>query len=309
MILVIGDYILDEFCYGQVTRISPEAPNLVLDLQDVKRIHGGGYNVVEHLRSLGNKVRFATVVGTRAISKSDAENFFSDDDSVIFDPCRLATIKSRMVAKYRHTTLLRVDQESRDEISEDQQHAILEIAKNVIGGSECRAVCIIDYCKGMVTGPLASGIIGAAKRFGVKVFVDTKSRDIERYSGAYLIKPNKSEFSLLKSLSNMNDSTDENFCKYLYESLEIQNVLRTLGEDGLELYSRGEVVVRLEGRTCDVKELSGAGDSVLAGVVHLHSEGLSLAHAAERSNTAASIFVSEGVDYRLRKKDLDGAKN
>jgi D-beta-D-heptose 7-phosphate kinase/D-beta-D-heptose 1-phosphate adenosyltransferase len=122
-----------------------------------------------------------------------------------------------MVAKYRHTTLLRVDQESRDDISEEQQIAIFKIAKEAMESAECRAVCIIDYCKGMITGALASGIIEMANAAGVKVFVDTKSRDIKKFAGAYLIKPNKHEFSLLKSLSKQSDSSDEDFCKHLYE--------------------------------------------------------------------------------------------
>jgi rfaE bifunctional protein kinase chain/domain len=305
MILVIGDFILDEFYYGQATRISPEAPNLVLDLDEIKRVKGGAYNVVEHLRNLDNKVQFVSLLGRKNILHNDTKNLFSKYDKIVYDESRLESVKARMVARYRHTTLLRVDQEDRTEISERQECHLIEIIEKTIGLGTCKGVCIIDYCKGVVTKGLAEHVIKSALSHGVKTYVDTKSRNIDKFAGAYFLKPNKNEFSLLKSLYGSSRSSDELFCDYLYKSLMIENILRTLGEDGIELYSKGKKIIEVKGHNCDVKELSGAGDSVLAGTVHLHSKGMPLRLAVARANKAASIFVSNGVEYRICKTDLE----
>lgn len=305
MILVIGDFIVDEFHYGNATRISPEAPNLILDLDEIKRIKGGAYNVVEHLRNLGNRVEFVSLVGRRNILQAEYNNLFTAHDSILYDDQRLMTIKSRMVAKYRHTTLLRVDQEDRTNISEEQEYSLNEIVKKIISSGLCEGICIIDYCKGVITKGLASTIIKLALENMIKTYVDTKSRDLEKFAGAYLLKPNKNEFLLIKSFYGSEGSSDELFFNYLHGSLMIENVLRTMGEDGIVLYSKGTKIVEIKGHNCEVKELSGAGDSVLAGTVHLNSKGMPLRFAVEKANKAASIFVSKGVDYRICKNDLN----
>jgi D-beta-D-heptose 7-phosphate kinase/D-beta-D-heptose 1-phosphate adenosyltransferase len=305
MFLVIGDFILDEFCYGRASRISPEAPNLILDLEEIKRIRGGAYNVVEHLRSLDNKVYFVSVVGEKNISQFDINNLFNKDDEIIYDANRLRTVKSRMVARYRHTTLLRVDQEENTEISDDQEDRIIAIIKKIISIKVCEGICIVDYCKGVITRKISTSIIDLARKHMLNTYIDTKSRDIEKFSGAYMLKPNKNEFNLLKSLSVPEGSSDEFFCKYLYESLKIENIVRTLGENGVELYSKGVKVIDVKGHACDIKELSGAGDSLLAATAHLHRQGMPLSLAVEKANKAASIFVSNGVDYRILKSDLN----
>lgn len=305
MIIVVGDFILDEFCYGEATRISPEAPNLILDLQEVKRIKGGAYNVVEHLRNLDNKVHFLSLIGSKNSDEKEIKRNFSKDDNLIFDQNRTRTIKTRMVAKYRHTTLLRVDQEDRTEITKNQELSIITQIEKIINEKECSGICIVDYCKGVVTQGLAKSILKIANEKKIKTYVDTKSRNIEKYAGAYLLKPNKNEFMLIKALYGSAETTDEEFTMHLYKSLNIQNILRTLGEDGIELYSAGVKNIEIKGINCEVKELSGAGDSVLAGTVHLHSRGMPLISSVEKANKAASIFVSKGVDYRINIMDLN----
>ena len=304
MYIVIGDFIQDEFFYGHATRISPEAPNLILDLDDVKRIKGGAYNVVEHLRNLGDDARFVSLVGSKNISYLGTNSLFSDEDKIIYDPYRLQTVKSRMVSRYRHTTLLRVDQEDRGNISPEQENILLETVMQIIESEKCDGICIIDYCKGVITEHLATQLISIAGKKNIKTFIDTKSREIKKFSGCYLLKPNKQEFSLLKSLHGFDSQTDQSFCDYLYSNFGIMNILRSLGEDGVELYSNGLKLVHINGHKCDVKELSGAGDSLLAATVHLHGKNIPIQSSVEMANKAASVFISQGVDYRIQQKDL-----
>jgi D-beta-D-heptose 7-phosphate kinase/D-beta-D-heptose 1-phosphate adenosyltransferase len=304
MYIVIGDFICDEFCYGKATRISPEAPNLILDLDDVVHIKGGAYNVVEHLRSLGDDVCFVSLIGSKNIGHFGSKILFSDDDNVIIDPFRLQTVKSRMVSRYRHTTLLRVDQEERGDISQEQENMLLKFVEKIIESGKCNGICIIDYCKGMITNRLSTQLISLSRENNIKTFVDTKSREIKKFAGCYLLKPNKHEFSLLKSMQGLDLQTDQFFCEYLYKNLGIKNILRSLGEDGVELYHDGFLLVNINGHTCDVKELSGAGDSLLAATVHLHGRDISLQSSVKMANKAASIFISQGVKYRIKQKDL-----
>jgi D-beta-D-heptose 7-phosphate kinase/D-beta-D-heptose 1-phosphate adenosyltransferase len=302
--IVIGDFIQDEFIYGQTTRISPEAPNLILDLDEVKQIKGGAYNVVDHLRNLGNKTYFFSLIGSKNIVHIGIDSLFSDMDLVIFDPCRLKTIKSRMVSRYRHTTLLRVDQEERGDILLEQENALLDSVTKVIESENCDGICIIDYCKGVITNRLATELISLGRRKNIKTYVDTKSREIKKFAGCYLLKPNKNEFSLLKSLHGFDTQTNQSFCEYLYKYFHIKNILRSLGEDGVELYNDGLLLVNIKAHICDVKELSGAGDSLLAATVHLQGKDNSLRASVEMANKAASVFISQGVDYRIQLKDL-----
>ena len=305
MLVVIGDFIQDEFIYGNAIRISPEAPNLILDIEKIKRIKGGAYNVVEHLRNLDNRVVFVSLVGKKSINQTKNNIFFNEIDKIIYDKKRLMTIKSRMVAKYRHTTLLRLDQEERNNITHEQENYLIEIVINIINSGVCEGICIIDYCKGVVTENLANKIIEYANEYKIKTYIDTKSKDIKKFANAYLLKPNKNEFLLMKSLYESEGTSDEIFCKNLFKLFKIENILRTLGEDGLELYNKGKKVVEINGNNCEVKELSGAGDSVLAATVHLDSKGIPLRVAVEKANKAASIFVSRGVDYRICESDLN----
>jgi D-beta-D-heptose 7-phosphate kinase/D-beta-D-heptose 1-phosphate adenosyltransferase len=305
MIIVIGDFIVDEFHYGQATRISPEAPNLILDLDEIKIIKGGAYNVVEHLRNLDNKVHFVSLIGRKNINQIEVDNFFCEDDELLYDDNRLRTLKTRMVAKYRHTTLLRVDQEDRFDISPKQEEKIIDIIKKLINFNECNGICIVDYCKGFVTNGLAREIINLSAEKKIKTYVDSKSRDVAKFTGAYLLKPNKNEFLLMKSLYGFAEFSDELFVGHLYKNFKIENILRTLGEDGVELYIEGKKAIDIQGHICEIKELSGAGDSLLAGTVHLHSEGTNIINAVDKANRAASIFISNGVDYRLQKSDLN----
>jgi D-beta-D-heptose 7-phosphate kinase/D-beta-D-heptose 1-phosphate adenosyltransferase len=304
MYIVIGDFINDQFHYGQATRISPEAPNLILDLDDVVHIKGGAYNVVEHLRNLGDDAYFVSLVGSKNIGQLGAEILFSDKDKIIIDQFRLQTVKSRMVSRYRHTTLLRVDQEERGDISQEQENLLLESVTKIIESGTCDGICIIDYCKGVITNRLATQLISLSREKNIKTFVDTKSREIKKYAGCYLLKPNKHEFSLLKSLHGLDAQTDQSFCEYLYKKFGIKNILRSLGEDGVELYSDGLLLVHINGHKCDVKELSGAGDSLLAATVHLQGRDISLQSSVEMANKAASVFISQGVEYRIHQKDL-----
>jgi D-beta-D-heptose 7-phosphate kinase/D-beta-D-heptose 1-phosphate adenosyltransferase len=210
-----------------------------------------------------------------------------------------------MVAKYRHTTLLRVDQEDRFDISPKQEEKIIDIIKNLINFNECNGICIVDYCKGFVTNGLAREIINLGAEKKIKTYVDSKSRNIAKFTGAYLLKPNKNEFLLMKSLYGFAEFSDELFAAHLYKNFRIENILRTLGEDGVELYIEGKKAIDIQGHICEIKELSGAGDSLLAGTVHLHSAGTSISKAINKANKAASIFISNGVDYRIRKSDLN----
>ena len=304
MHIIIGDFILDQFLYGEATRISPEAPNLILDLDDVKRIKGGAYNVVEHLRNLGNDVYFVSLIGGKNIGNHGVDNLFSDKDKIIFDQNRLQTVKSRMVSRYRHTTLLRVDQEERGDISQEQENSLLESVVKLVNLGACDGICIIDYCKGVITNRLATQLIKFAREKNIKTFVDTKSRNIKKYSGCYLLKPNKNEFALLKSLHGLDSQSDQSFCEYLHINFGVENILRSLGEHGVELFSNGLLQVHINGHTCDVKELSGAGDSLLAATVHLHGRNIPLQTIVEMANKAASVFISQGADYRIQLKDL-----
>jgi D-beta-D-heptose 7-phosphate kinase/D-beta-D-heptose 1-phosphate adenosyltransferase len=302
-VIVTGDFIFDQFVLGDVNRISPEAPNLILDLSSLSAVRGGAYNVVEHCRSLGIETRFHSVCGRQPSPMAAPENIrFEDNDHLIWDFDRPLTTKTRFISNYKYHTLLRVDNEVRNNISEKQTDELLASIGGLAG--QISVICVVDYVKGVVSDRLMKGILKIADECGAKVIVDTKRPAIEIFSGVWLIKPNLKEFQAAKVQLGFRSNSDEDFAHYLYETLGIINIVVTRGNEGLVLYQEGIKSLEVPGVLCTPMEFSGAGDSVMACLTCAINEGAMLAESVVRANRAAAVFVSRPASYRITREDL-----
>ncbi|MDA8860568.1 PfkB family carbohydrate kinase [Planktomarina temperata] len=302
-IIVIGDFILDFFYLGNVQRVSPEAPNLILDVESVSMSMGGAYNVAAHCRSLGLRTSFHSVCGSKNCSIISPKLEFDPHDNIISDPNRPMTTKSRFIADYKYQTLLRVDEEKRTQISQDHTDQILQSIENIT--DEFSTICVVDYNKGVVTERLMKGIQAISDEQNIKVIVDTKRASLEIFKKAYIVKPNRREFEISKEEYGFKKSSNEAFTSYLFETLGIQNVIVTKGNDGIDLYSNGILTATFEGNATAPLELSGAGDSVCASIAYAVAINMKLEYGVKMANQAASVFVTQPASYRIQLKDLE----
>ena len=302
--LVIGDLILDRFIYGNANRISAEAPTLVLDVEEEIDMLGGAYNVAAHISNLNHMCHFLTVTGKDFEYK--IENFkdkFNPNSIcyVLAEENRSTTVKTRLISKYKNTHLLRYDEETLRDISDLNKISLLShIEKNI---NTIDDILMIDYKMGVITKDRAQVIIGLANSHNVPVYVDTKKDDLSSFSGCSIIKPNKYEFEKIR-LRYAPDYSMEDACKIICEKLKIQRIVITAGNEGIYAYDSAEGLIHSKAEQVEVKELSGAGDSVLAVLSYCFSEGYSFANSIKCANRLAAKFVSSGIQYRAKKEDL-----
>lgn len=290
-VLCVGDVMLDRFIYGDVGRISPEAPVPICRVTEETAMLGGAGNVVRNLDALGAGVNFVTVVGNddardeiRALLKA----LPTVTSSLITDPKRQTTIKERFIAGVQQ--LLRVDRESSLSVDARIERQVDSgIAK---GLTTAGAVIVSDYGKGVLTDKSLRLLTDGARKAGCPVVVDPKGSDYSRYAGAFLVTPNRLE---LAAASGMAVDTEEEIvaaARHIADTCAIDYVLVTRSGDGMTLVSAGQTQ-HLPAEAREVFDVSGAGDTVVATLAAALAGGLPLLEAAELANVAAGIVVGK----------------
>ncbi len=303
--VVVGDLILDRFLYGDALRISPEAPALVLDVREEKNTAGGAFNVFSHIHNLGHAAKLVTISGRdigRYLEDFQELSRFKDDLVLLPDHSRVTSIKTRLISYYKLSYLGRFDQEATAAIDGRLAETIIARASEHLNGNS--SLLIIDYNKGVVTRELSRRLIALCKSRQIPVYVDTKRDDISQFEGAHLIKPNKIEFQRIKVREQLSECDDTEACRILMDKYSLQNFVITLGKSGMLAVPKDGAEIAVQAHDVNIKELSGAGDSVLAVLATLIGEGHSLSEALEAANNIAASFVSTGVMYRARREDL-----
>ncbi len=291
-VLVVGDVMLDHYIWGQVDRISPEAPVAVVGVtSDTYRL-GGAANVAHNINRLGGAASIISVAGQDgegARLREEMKRIGIDTTGLLSLPDRATTTKSRIMA--HNQQLLRIDREVRSDISEDARKEALESFLTKIDTAQ--AIIFSDYAKGMLVAPMVRSMIDLAKKKGVPVFVDPKVASIDSYRGATLLTPNHLEASRSSGV----EITDEGSLLLAGQGLmartESQAVLITRGEAGMTLFEGGDSIhaSHIPAVAQDVFDVTGAGDTVMATLSLAHAAGASLLEAAVLSNLAAGIVV------------------
>ncbi len=290
-VLCLGDVMLDRYVYGEVSRVSPEAPIPVCRVTDERAMLGGAGNVARNLAALGAGIEFITVIGDDAAGAEIAGLLAELDGAeatVLTAPGRRTTVKARYIADGQQ--LLRADHETEAAIStglEDDIVARLDRAITSVG-----AVVLSDYGKGVLTPGLVSRVIEVARAAGKPVVVDPKGPDYGVYRGASMLTPNRRE---LAEASRMADGTDEEIvaaARHIVTRCEVDSVLVTRGGDGMTLVD-GANARHLAAESREVFDVSGAGDTVVAAVAAALAAGLDGGAAAGLANVAAGIVVAK----------------
>ncbi len=292
-ILVVGDFILDEYVWGSVSRISPEAPVPVVNVKRESFLAGGSLNVANNIRSLGGTVYPCGVLGR------DLEGRFLlrgmrrlgiETGGVIVDSSRPTSIKTRIIAHSQQ--VVRVDRENVEPISAPDIRKILQFVRKKIKGVD--VVIVEDYGKGLIEPSLLKPLLKLAKQFKKPILVDPKEKHFELYKGVTVITPNRAEAHGAYGTSlNGRQTNLEEVGRGLLKKLQTRAVLVTLGEEGMALFEKSRPTVKIPTTAQEVFDVSGAGDTVIAVFALGLAAGASLEEAARLSNLAAGIVVGK----------------
>ena len=297
-VTVYGDVMLDEFVWGEATRISPEAPVPVVDIQRESVHLGGAANVLANLVALGARARVVGVVGDdRASERLRAElreaGVTGAGSDLVVDASRPTTMKTRIIAHSQgnNQTLVRADRERRTPVADGVEEGLIKVLKEAV--MESSAFVVSDYDKGAVTPRILAEVLPLAIGRGIPVLVDPKIRNFDFYRPATLVTPNHHE---ALRLTNSEDHTDEGLVRaaqILRERLDCESVLITRGERGMMLMERDNSPVYVETVAREVYDVTGAGDTVIAALAAGLAAGATTFEAAVLANHAAGIVVGK----------------
>ncbi len=291
MILVVGDIIVDEFIWGDVTRISPEAPVPVVNVAKVDRRLGGSANVVRNLHALNVKSAMFGVVGDDEPGQWVHQRLLElgCNDAGVFTKKneRPTAIKTRVIAQ--HQQIVRYDHEWATAIHSDMQTHIFEAIRAKL--SQASAIIISDYAKGVLTPELLKRLIPELQ--GKIIGVDPKPCNTSHYHGATFITPNLLEASQMADMANINDDTHvETMAKHLHKTLGLKFILITRSDRGMTLFD-GQQCHHIPTAARDVFDVTGAGDTVIAVFTASLVRGDSPLLAAQTANQAAGVVVGK----------------
>jgi D-beta-D-heptose 7-phosphate kinase/D-beta-D-heptose 1-phosphate adenosyltransferase len=289
-IVVVGDAMLDIYLIGDVDRISPEAPVPVVTVHDRKYALGGAANVAANVAAIGADVTLVAAIGDDRRGeqlRTELATAGIRDDGVIVVPARPTTSKTRVIA--RNQQLVRIDEEDSALLDGDAHGDILHRLKQQVKPAD--AVLLEDYNKGVLTPQVIHDAISLARKRGVPTVVDPKFKHFFEYHGATVFKPNRRE--LESALGATVDLEHADALPAVMAKLEVDNLLLTLGPQGMALLDHDGAITRLPTQALEVFDVSGAGDTVTAWVGTALAAGATVHEAAELANYAAGIEVGK----------------
>ena len=291
-ILVIGDIILDEYIWGDVSRISPEAPVPVVAVKEETKMLGGAANVINNICSLGGKSVLCGVIGEDETGREVVEKLKSlgqTTNGIISEKDRRTSIKTRVVA--HNQQVVRFDKESRKEIGPDSVKRILGFIREVMESLD--AVIVADYGKGVISGELLSEIRKLLKKSNIILSVDPKTENFRYYESIDLMTPNHHEAGAFCRVEIVNEETLIQAGTQIIQELNCGSVLITQGKDGMTLFEKGGDISHIPTVARQVFDVTGAGDTVISTLCLGLASGMDLKSAALISNFAAGIVVGE----------------
>jgi D-beta-D-heptose 7-phosphate kinase/D-beta-D-heptose 1-phosphate adenosyltransferase len=294
IVLCVGDLMLDEFVYGEVSRISPEAPAPVIAVRRSETDIGGAGNVARNIAALGARCILVGLIG-----EDDAGNALQAglarekliECVLVCDSTRPTTRKVRFVSEHFSTHMLRADWELATPASVDTEQRLIDAILPLLPRADI--VLLSDYAKGTLTARVIRNVIDAARKLGKLVIVDPKSPNLAIYRGATLLKPNRREFA---EATRSRADTDGNIAEAAQQIMQLADceaVLVTQSEQGMTLVRRGARAIHVPGHPVRVRDVSGAGDTVAAVLAVAVAAGADWEAALRIANAAAAVAVSK----------------
>ncbi len=293
-VLCIGDLMLDEFVYGEVARISPEAPAPVIAVQRSEINVGGAGNVARNIAALGARCIFVGIVGDddsgRVLkAQFDAEPLI--EPMLVVDPARPTTRKVRFVSEHFSTHMLRADWEKAEPAAPAIERTLIDAIMAMLPRADI--VLLSDYAKGVLTESVVRSTIDAARKLGKRVIVDPKNMNFMAYRGASILTPNRKEFadatrSLAQTQAQIVDAA-----RLSMQQTDSEAMLVTQSEFGMTLVTRQGEAIHVPAYPVKVRDVSGAGDTVAAVLAVAMAAGATWDTALRAANAAAAVAVGK----------------
>lgn len=303
-VLVIGDLMLDEYILGRATRISPEAPVMVIRQQSTMSMPGGAANVAKNVIALGGYATILGIVGcdpaAETLKRALAEQHI-DHTALVHDKARPTTRKTRILADHAHQ-VLRIDHEDEQPLSEEVEAELLRQALALVDAHE--VVILSDYLKGALTPMVSAGIIERAQHRGIPTVVNPKPRSLGQYAGASILSLNRAEASqALERWQGISDEDAPAAASQLKDKLGVGKMLITLGESGL--VASGEETFMIPAPRVEVYDTAGAGDTIVATVALGAAAKADFRTTLELATRAAAAVVKKVGVATPTREDLD----
>ena len=291
-VLCIGDVMLDQFIYGEVERISPEAPVPVLRVCRDMAMLGGAGNVVRNLVALGSTPSFVSLIGDDSAGKEILQKISEHSQInplIITETDRKTTVKTRFFGGSQQ--LLRSDRETLKPLSTESKERLLAKSFDLI--PQAGVIILSDYGKGVLTTDVIQSLIEKAYQAHRPVLIDPKGNDYSVYRGATVVTPNRKELHEATQMPVDDDESIVSAARFLIDHCGINNVLVTRSQDGMTLVTGQGDIHHLPAQAREVFDVSGAGDTVIATLATALAGGVPLLDAARLSNVAAGIVVGK----------------
>ncbi len=313
-VLIVGDVMIDSYLWGKVNRISPEAPVPIVAISKKENRLGGAANVAINVQALGATPILCSVIGT----ESDARTFTDlmqkqsmNTVGILQSSSRTTTVKTRVIGNNHQ--MLRVDEETEEEISQQDRKLLLERITSLLNSNKIDVIIFEDYDKGVIGKFLIAEVVKLAKERSIPVAVDPKKKNFNHYKHIALLKPNMKELreGMKIDLDKGNINEISRVIKQLAEENDIETVLVTLSEKGAYVYNKKESQY-LPAYIRNIADVSGAGDTVISVAALCLACGASPVTAATLSNFAGGIVCEKVGVVSIEKsqfiKELKAAK-
>lgn len=308
-ILVVGDLMLDRYLIGNVSRISPEAPVPVVEINREEHLLGGAANVAKNIAALGGKARLIGVIGNdqygKTVKKLLKTSGFSQD-GIFIDGQRPTTVKTRIIA--HNQQIVRADREKTAAITDSLNKKLLNHISKLLSNTD--GVIISDYGKGVINYDLLTDLIESCNKHGIFVSVDPKETHFFNYRKVGTITPNHHEAGFVAAQKITDDKSLHSVGWRLLEQLQARSILITLGEKGMALFENdpkapeGRALTKIPAMARKVFDVTGAGDTVIATMTLAVAAGANLKEAAFIANVAAGEVVGEVGTAQVSKDRL-----
>jgi rfaE bifunctional protein kinase chain/domain len=302
-LLVLGDLMLDEFIWGEVRRISPEAPVPVVEVRRESQHLGGAGNVVSNLLALGAQATMIGVIGADAAGerlRAQAQERGADVTGLVVDSSRPTTLKTRIVAHSQQ--MLRFDREEKRSISAATEDSVLERFHSAV--TSAQSIVISDYEKGALTPKLLRAVIEEARSLQIPVCLDPKLKNWSHYEGIDVITPNQLEAERASGIEITDEASLMAAARWIRDSLECRAVLITRGEHGMSLLDATGRLTHIPTVAREVYDVTGAGDTVIATLALALAAGAPIDEAAVIANQAAGIVVGKVGTATVSRAEL-----
>ncbi|MDA0999526.1 MAG: D-glycero-beta-D-manno-heptose-7-phosphate kinase [bacterium] len=305
-ILVAGDLILDRYVWGEVDRISPEAPVQVLRWQSENEVLGGAANVAHNLSALGCEVRLLGVAGEDA--EGDRLDALAREAGISARHVhrtgeRPTSCKTRLIARGQH--VLRVDKEGAGYLSSDAEKNLIASLPDALDGMD--GVICSDYLKGVLSPGFLKAITKAASARGIRIVADPKGTDYGKYRGATALTPNLAELAQATALPVKSPAERERAAMQLLEAAAAEWILLTQGAGGMTLFGKDGTLCHEPARALDVYDVTGAGDTAAALFGLALFGGAAPEEAVRLANLGAGIVVGKVGTATLSREELEAA--